>query len=220
MVTEQAKTASLELLTIAVQVKPGFSEITECRPLTRWNINNVLLPQKCLQIFPPVAKYNTMETDWVCAVKQSSFIAPSFRPNKCLLLLRFVAEVIFFSFPVFAKRLRQISFCLFTQVLCSILNKIFGDVTLGLSSRVVFRTHKSSKRFLYCNYCKQEVLAWIISRFVFHLNTSPIRGASYRYLYLYIYIYPVLGRLYLSSVLRHILLNIRRGLSGFSSNLS
>ena len=35
MVTEQAKTASLELLTIAVQVKPGFSEITECRPLTR-----------------------------------------------------------------------------------------------------------------------------------------------------------------------------------------
>ena len=30
----------------------------------------------------------------------------------------------------------------------------------------------------------------------------------------------VLGRLYLSSVLRHILLNIRRGLSGFSSNLS
>ena len=36
-------------------MKPGFSEITECRALTRCNINYVLLPLKYLRAFPPVA---------------------------------------------------------------------------------------------------------------------------------------------------------------------
>lgn len=115
VVTERATTASLELLAIAVQVKPGFSEITdqECRALISWNISNVLFPQKCLQDFPPVTKYNTVETDQGCAVKQSSFIAPSFRQNECVLLLSFKAEVIcFFSYPVLVER-RSKNFILF-----------------------------------------------------------------------------------------------------------
>ena len=36
-------------------MKPEFSEITECRALTRCNINYVLLPLKYLRAFPPVA---------------------------------------------------------------------------------------------------------------------------------------------------------------------
>ena len=120
VVTERATTASLELLAIAVQVKPGFSEITdqECRALISWNISNVLFPQKCLQDFLPVTKYITLKTDQVCTVKQSSFIAPSFRQNECVLLLSFKAEVICFSRTLFSSNtVRQISFCLLTHVL-------------------------------------------------------------------------------------------------------